>query len=339
MFCYIVMAHTNAPQVLHLVRRIKEMSPRADVLIRHFVPDLIDPQEAAAAGARVFHSDIEVVWGDWSMTRATVEVLEQAYASSVADHFVLISGQDYPVRNLADWEQQVAEAPVDALVDCFPAKPEDWQYSWRMVTQPPWCPDLAWRAVTGGWRRIQTPFLPMVRFYRGDRDPRYYLGVRRVLPLPTSVTKSGLWVTVNRSALAAVLERDRTDRHVRELFRHVRISDESYLPTLLTTSPLIRWWDCTTTHARFAYHYDGAQPVTERELDYVAATPAAFVRKLDSLDPALIAKADALARRPVDEVPPVGPCVPSQRKLTGADLYEGEREELLAAIPVWEPVR
>lgn len=144
-------------------------------------------------------------------------------------------------------------------------------------------------------------------------------------------------ITLSRSALAEILERDRIDRRPREAFRRVRISDESYLATLATTSPTIRWWDCTTTHARFEWAYFGAQPVTERELDYVATTPAAFVRKMESLDEALLAKADALAARPLHEVAPVAPFNPSVRKLTGADHYAGERDALLAAIPEWSP--
>lgn len=142
MFCYVIMAHTNALQILHLVRRIKRMSPQADVFVRHYVPGLIDPEEAQAAGARLFRSEIEVVWGDWTMTRAAVEALEHAYRHSEAHHFVLLSAQDYPVRNLADWERQVAEAEVDALVDSFPTNTEDWKYTWRMVTPPAWIPSL-----------------------------------------------------------------------------------------------------------------------------------------------------------------------------------------------------
>jgi hypothetical protein len=337
MFCYVIMAHANAPQVLHLVRRIKDMSPSADVLIRHFVPGLIDPEEARAAGAERFRSDLEIVWGDWTMTRAAIEALGQAYDRSDAQYFVLLSGQDYPVRNLADWEQQITEANVDALVDCFPPNPEDWQYSWRMVTPPAWIPRLAWRILMAAWRRIAWVFRKMVLFYEGDRDPRYYFGLRRIRPLPVPVTKAGLWITLSRGALAEMLERDRTDHRLRESFRKVRISDESYLATLATTSPTIRWWDCTTTHARFTFNHFGAQPVTERELDYVATTPAAFVRKMESLDGAVVAKADALAARPPDKVKPVSPCGASQRKLTGADHYAGERDALLATMPEWSP--
>lgn len=338
MFCYVVMAHTNAPQILHLVRRIKELSPDADVIVRHSVPDLVARSQVAAAGGRTYLSGIHVVWGDWSLTRAAMEVLEYARRTSKsASHFALISGQDYPIRDLGEWERQVAGADVDALIDVFPPHEEDYAYSWRMVAPPKHAPSLVRRGFHYGWWKIRGAFKRNLLFYAGVQDPRWYLGVRRSKPFPVPVTKGSLWMTLSAGGVDVIVQRDRMDSHLRRLFQTVRISDESYLQTMIAISPALRWIDCPTTHARFEVGEFGAQPVTDRELDYAALGPAAFIRKMVDLDPGLVAKADAMAARPAESVAPVAAMDPGQRKLAGAELYPHERDAMLARVPRWTP--
>src|SRR4051794_19331478 len=104
-FCYVVMSHREPHQVLALVRRIRELSPDAHVLVRHDQSaSRLAASDVEAAGGRLGKSEAPVTWGDWSQMRATLEAFDEACERAEPDWLVFISGQDWPVRDLADWE-------------------------------------------------------------------------------------------------------------------------------------------------------------------------------------------------------------------------------------------
>lgn len=327
-FCYVLMCHTDAAAIVRLVRRVHELSPEAAIVVRHSVPDLVAPEAIAPFGATVHRSAIHIVWGDWSMTRAALEALEHARQSVEADHYVLLSGQDYPIRDLARWEDEVRRSGADALVDVYPPMTDDWYYRWWTVDPPHVGPVLARRAVKLAWRLVAGRCRSAVMFYRGRRDPRWILGVRRPELLrgdaPVVVLKGSLWLTLSGRAVDSLLRRHREDRRTRDFFRSVRIPDESYVQSLLLADTSLRIMDCPTTFARFRYDEWSPTWVDLDELALAARTPAAFVRKLpEGVDAAVLAEADLLASRPADAVPPIQDAVPGQAKLTGAEVAPG----------------
>jgi hypothetical protein len=324
-FCYVVMCHTDPVAVERLVGRIKTLSPSAHVIVRHDIPGLLDPARIEALGGREFVSDVDITWGDWSGAVAAVELIEHARTTTDASHFVIVSGQDYPVRNLVEWERQVVACGADALVDVYPRRPEDWKYRWYAVRPPAVRPTVLRRGLKFLWRRIGRAFMPIVIFYGGRRDPRWMLGLRRLSLLagkpPVPVTKGSAWMTLSRAAVDRVVDRHRHDHAAREFFRRVRIPDESYLHSLLDADETLRLIDCPTSYARF--RYDEWSPVwlDTQELLRVAATPCAFARKVaEDVDPAVLVEADRLAARAVTDVVPVHHAVQGEPRLTGAEL-------------------
>lgn len=135
-FVYILMCHEDPEAIERLVRRVVFLSPTADVIVRCAIPTVIDADRVQRAGGRLFESRQHVVWGNWTLTEAVLEVLEHAVRTSDADHIVLVSGQDYPIRALQAWEAQVRSSAADALVDAFPAMPEDHRFRWSHFAIP-----------------------------------------------------------------------------------------------------------------------------------------------------------------------------------------------------------
>lgn len=83
-FCHVVMCHTDPKAVLQLVRRIRELSPEAEVLVRYDRPVLLQPGEVEAAGGARLLQPAEV--------RADVTVphrYQVAWADSVPAQVVL----------------------------------------------------------------------------------------------------------------------------------------------------------------------------------------------------------------------------------------------------------
>lgn len=331
-FCYILMAHTAPRQVEHTVRRIRDLSPGAHVLVRHATTGVFEEARLEAAGAAELRSRIRMLWGDWTLVTGALEALEHAVRTTDAHHVVLLSGQDYPIRDLVRWEQEVEAAGVDALVDVFPPLPEDWMYSWHRVSSPEQVPAGVRRVGAAAWRRIARPLRKTMLCYDFNGDPRWYLGLRRFRRGPIPVVKGSLWMTLSRAAVTTLLERDARDDDVREWFRHVRIPDESYLQSLIVSSPELTWMTCPTTHARFEFGNPNAIALDARELDLAATGPAAFARKLTNLDPEIVARADRLAARPDRWVTPVHSRTADDPRLTGPELRAGDWAGVIAAL-------
>lgn len=284
-FCYVVMAHQPCG-IERLVRRIRHLSPGARVLVRFEDEALFDSTALRAAGAIPLASRIAVRWGSWTLTEAMLEALRTARSLTSCAYHVVISGQDYPVRNLHAWEAEVADSGVDAILDPIVDHPEDYRYRWSIITPPiPRHPlvqrgsrHLAWRVGT-----VTKPVLQILpRFVEGDR--RWIVGVARPWVRPPhgmAITKCSQWMTLSDFAAERLLETDRARPELRRFFRTVRISDESYIQSVLHALPDVRVRHGETTVKRFAPGASSPDWLDVPTLQAIAAaSPAPFARKL-----------------------------------------------------------
>lgn len=284
-FCYLVLCHTDAGAALRLARRVRALSPGSVVVLRHAQgPGYLDEADAAAAGARLLVSGIAVSWGDWSLTAAALELYQHGLETTGADWFVLLSGQDYPVRDLAAWEREVVAAGAQAR---FPRVPPDRQnvaYVWGRWQPPAGVPRPLRRAAAALWRTAGHALRPLVIAFAVPGESWWAVGRRRLgrteraRPLP--VVKGDFWMAVSREAIGRALERHRTDDAVRAFFASTRLADETYLPSLLDADPAVRIDDVATSYARFTAKSWNPVWVDLEELRRAAATPAAFARKV-----------------------------------------------------------
>ena len=204
-FCYVVLAHTDAPAALRLARRVRELSPGSRVLLRHAqAPDFLTAVDAAASGAQLLPSGIAVSWGLWSLTHAAVEALEHARRTTDADRFVVLSGQDHPVRDLTAWEDELVASGADASFLHFVPRDQDWRFRWRIVQMPAaldGVPHGVKRFLERVWRRTGSPVLsPVLRFYRlGTAGTNWGAAVRRPGLVghrpPVPVVCGSFWLT------------------------------------------------------------------------------------------------------------------------------------------------
>src|ERR1700691_2931488 len=100
-FVYVVFSHQRPAQVERLVARILSLSPHAHVVLHH------DPRTepmvwTTPPGPRLHEVDPEPMdWGAFTMVAATAKVLEHVEQNLDYEACVVVSGQDYPVTNLA----------------------------------------------------------------------------------------------------------------------------------------------------------------------------------------------------------------------------------------------
>lgn len=289
-FCYLLMCHAEREVVLRLVARLRTLSPDALIVLRHDRgPRFLDQVDVAEWGAHVLHSDVRVVWGGWSMTEATLEALERVQREWAPSWTVLISGQDYPVLDLLQWEQEVAASRADAFV----APTTNLQrvrhtHHWTMLPSVEGLPRLVRRGLTIAWWRLAAPLQRSVIFYRPPRGGRWLVAVRRPRdPFAAApYEQASQWLTLSARAVDELLRADAADPDRRQLFRTTRIPDESYLQTLLVHHAGLHVERRPTTWVRFVGGEPSPRVVTTADVDEVAKAGTPFARKIDpSTDP------------------------------------------------------
>lgn len=301
-----VLAHTDPDGLMRLVRRVRMLSPTCDVVVRYHRADYVDPASLRAAGAFPLRSPVAVRWGDWSQVESALGSLAFARGVSDARWFVVVSGQDYPIRDLSTWEREVTAGGYDALLSPFPPQPSNYDLRWPVVPSPRTGVGLVDRSARFAINRIGERLRPLAHVHSTGRadDDRMWVGLPRRRRPPIRVTKCALWMTVNLRALDALLLRHRRDRKTRHWFQHVKFPEESYLASVLHDTPDLRIGHGDTSAQLFRPGKANPDWVDLTLLDRLRrSSTAPFARKFGVGVPAeVIEAADALARRSPTQV-------------------------------------
>jgi len=300
-FCYIVLAHHQPELVLRLVKRISSLSPGSRVLVRHAEPDgFLSAEQVSRAGGQLFRSDIAMRWGSWEMTTGMIEAFEAALKTEAA-WFVAVSGQCYPVLDLAAWEDDVVAEGTAAIVDAdHMTDPSRYRYRFTFVSG---ARSAAFdRIVRGPVRRVAKAawwfgfdrWQHTIWLTHLPRGLGYGVGVRRRSALIDQIDcwKGAQWLGLSRAALEAVLGLHRDRPELSMHFKRTYIPDEAYLQTLahLTGLPVRAG---RTTWSRFENSESHPRPVDERTIRDARAASVPFVRKIDPLNTAFLDEIDA----------------------------------------------
>jgi hypothetical protein len=150
-------------------------------------------------------------WGGWGIVEAVLLGLREALgASHDFEHFVVVSGQDYPLT------------PSGTIVDFLRAHDgRSFLAQWPLPS-PLWGAD-------GGCDRI--------RFWHANvRGHKIRLPYRRQYPPGLRPFGGSLYLTLARRAAIHVVEYGNRRPEVLRFHRHVWIPDELYVPTVLMNS-------------------------------------------------------------------------------------------------------
>jgi hypothetical protein len=279
---YIVVSHRNPGQVLRLVRTLRE-GPAARVLVRHDQRrSVLAAGEIEAAGGEPLEDRIEMEWGGWSQAELILSCLRRA-ARLEPDWTLILSGQDYPLRPMAEIEERLAATEADGLLG-----------SVREIESrpPPAGVDDEFFLRTAYWHLRRPAALPPLPnrlrqlVYVRDLPPR--VGLRRARSWSGPLYGSADWLTLGPRALAALLTAA-DDRRLMRFFRRVAVPSESLFATVLLN-------DHTLTidgdHRRFLNFDPPGAPhprtLTTADLEPAVASGADFARKFDTAEDARV---------------------------------------------------
>ncbi|MGQ7310886.1 hypothetical protein ACUOFU_04195 [Microbacterium arabinogalactanolyticum] len=296
---YVVLSHREQHQVLRLASAILRSSPTARVLIAHDARTEPFSEPVDDERIDVFAHGLATDWGSWQIVEATLLALDRARARWDPQLVVVISGQDYPVRPLAQWEAEALESPswtgeADAAhFRMFWGRRHGegderyTRYAFRWFRAPlagrgrP-LPAPRFRARVR--RAIAVRLAPVFGIRVLPRGRGRYYGFRRV-PLPFNDARpmhvGSQWIAVRREELDLLLDESLAPgSRLRRIYRRSIIPDESALVTPLSwhapPGPL-----APVSQYRLLAGDDGVGFWTIDDLDELRASRSPFCRKVD----------------------------------------------------------
>lgn len=300
-FCYVIMAHHEPDLLVRLIGRLRALSPDCHIVVRHDRgAGFLDESLLRRHAAEEFRSEIAVSWGDWSMVLAMLEALDHASRRTRADWFVLLSGQDYPLRGLLAWEAEVVATGDDAWVFARPTSPHPRAaLRWRRVplSSLP-LPRGLRRLLAQVFYRFVDPHEGWLKIWRLPHGLGWAVGLPRLRGYPSGLRhyQGSQWMTLSVRALRRLRTVHEGRADLRRYFATTFVPDESYLQTLLYNDSTLQVADRVTTHADFEDAQAHPLPLTVTAAQRAREAGVAFARKLTREDHPTVADAlDILA--------------------------------------------
>jgi hypothetical protein len=295
---YFILSHCNVAQVVRLVRAIRRQSPHAFVLVHHDAVAEPFDRTAIAGDERVHLLDrsIRGEWAHFSLVEIVLYGIADLEERGVAfDWLVLLSGQDFPVRPLREFEAALA-ASHDGLLAYDPAPGQllD-RYRFAGYRLPRRLEHGIVHRALGVLTRLNSR-QPYLRFLSGRVGCRIALRPRE-LPFPANVElrKGTQWWALSRRATAYVrgfiAAHPRFVQHYRE---RTIMPDESFFQTILSSASDLHFVNDDGRYTQWASEVS-ASPQVLRDADYAAIvlSGAFFARKFDSrIDASILERFD-----------------------------------------------
>lgn len=117
---YLILVHKNPQQLARMIRALDDGNSKFFIHLDAKVP--IEPFTAQLQGERiVFISQRErCVWGGFSIVLATMHLMEAAAKAQSKGFFILLSGQDYPIKPIAQLDAFLEENAHCDFIDFLP---------------------------------------------------------------------------------------------------------------------------------------------------------------------------------------------------------------------------
>jgi len=216
---YLIMGHKDPGQILHLIETLRDSAAFFVIHIdRRAGDDVFKPlRDYAATHSEVLLTRrIRCYWGGFGIANAMIECVKAAAQSGRHfDYAILLSGQDYPIKNAAQIDEFLTRNRGSEFIESFQLnKPNRWSQH-------------------GG------PYQAMnrVRFWTFFvRSRPFHLRIPRKFPFNWEPFGGSQWWGLSRECILYIDEFLRSNRAVVRYFKHVFIPDESLFQSILGNS-------------------------------------------------------------------------------------------------------
>ena len=262
----IITAHSNSSQLLRLC---KHLSEEFDVYLHLDVASKLEPDDFRFSPRIWVQKKFRCDWGNPGTIHATLSLLSLAESNLRGyDRYVIISGQDVPLKTNSEIRQLFEASPDKNFMSCRKVHPDEKLMA--RVSQFHWKPANKSRGISWLIRVLVSRTLSMVQYFLPPRRSDYeiYFGE--------------CWMDLMGKTVREVLEFVETNPQFLERFRHTLCPEEMFFHTAIHllglgicgTDQLLRYIDWTT---------GPEHPRTLRMDDFekLSNSSAIFARKLD----------------------------------------------------------
>src|SRR5919108_5824681 len=217
---YLIRAHHRPAQLARLIDRLRTPSARFFVHV-----SAVTSEETYAAMREALAGSPDVCWlprirtyyGGVSLVQATLTGIDAILREDPAPtHAIMLSGQDYPLRPVAEIERYFTTRPGVSFLHHFRLPAYD-----------------QWPEEDGGLDRIRGYYVERVSHRtRLLRLPF----VRRRFPAGLTPYGGSAWWALAVDALAELDRFAKTNRDALDFFRHVKMPDEIFVQSVLMSS-------------------------------------------------------------------------------------------------------
>jgi hypothetical protein len=227
-------------------------------------------------------------WGTFALVELFMEMMRTAVNQLHCSYVVILSGQDYPLRNTRDLEAELARFDVWADVRALVAEggASTWPEGMRRYSRR-WCHATDPGRLINGLDRVATKVLsietsqqgppPFPRFVHFRQRGQLWWGYRDLPGPGIPIYVGSTWMSLSAPAVAAILS---TPRRVLSFFRHVPIPDEACFQTILSSATDLTF---APGNGRFIRFNKGESPeiLKTHDLETLVQSGAHFARKFD----------------------------------------------------------
>lgn len=130
---YLILAHKNLGQLKRLIRRLSNENPAEFSIFVHLDKkwDLTESDIKSISfispNVTILTERISCKLDDWSLIEAECRLMEAAYKKDSGEaYYVMLSGQDYPIRSNRDFVEYCIHNYPKPLIDVTPWDPNNW---------------------------------------------------------------------------------------------------------------------------------------------------------------------------------------------------------------------
>jgi hypothetical protein len=259
---FLILAHANPAFLKELVTAINRPPDSIFVHIDKKADEA--PFRQLCAGKCTFVADRETVyWGRFSIIQATLNLIKAACSTGHFDYYCLLSGCDYPIKPVADFERYLSanrkEFITHTPIDTLPLKRKRYTgfYFWENKNE-------FQKKLNYGFTKIQRVFYRRKPY----KNRPLFFGAQ--------------WWTLSSEAIQYILDFLNKDPGYNRYFKYTHCPDEMFFQTIIMHSPFAGNVVCN--NLRCIHFIPGnAHPKTWTMADKetLLASPAYFARKFD----------------------------------------------------------
>ncbi|WGR92791.1 beta-1,6-N-acetylglucosaminyltransferase [Bradyrhizobium sp. ISRA443] len=258
---YLILAHRQPEQLARLVCELQ--SPSTEIFVHIDAHADIDPfRRAVGSRAHFMTNRIPIHWGDYSLVRAALVLMDEALVSPRRhDYLVLISGTDYPLRSVAEIEDFFRENSGIEFIDSVAMPSEAAAKPLARLTHYKGRPGpVGWWVGKGRRLLGGLGLVPMARDYKkwfGELVPH----------------AGNQWWALTRGACAYIQKFAADHPQFMKFYENTHVPDEMVFQTILANSPFRSNMRRSITYSDWSGGGANPSEIGERHIAMFRANP------------------------------------------------------------------